>query len=58
MKIKDYYNKVMQEHRCSQCNRLLFKSKMHGDYRVEIKCPKCKNINVFDRRIVNLTKDK
>ena len=43
MKIKDYYDKVMQPFRCSNCNRLLFKGKLRGDFRVETLCPRCKS---------------
>ena len=50
MKEKDIYKIIMQEHRCSYCNRLLFKAKVHGDFKVEIKCSKCKNIIEFQRK--------
>ena len=32
----------MQDERCKICNKLLFKG--YGNYKIEIKCPKCKNI--------------
>lgn len=56
MKLKDFYNKVMIEFRCSQCNRLLFKGKLQGDYHIETLCNRCKNINTFDRRITKIDK--
>lgn len=59
MKLKEYYEKVMTEYRCSNCNRLLFKSKMQGDYHIETLCSRCKNLNVFDRKIIKqIDKDK
>lgn len=59
MKIKDYYDKVLAQYRCSNCNRLLFKGKIRGDFRVETLCPRCKKLNIIERKIiekdVNLT---
>lgn len=52
MKIKDYYDKVMQQYRCSHCNRLLFKGKIRNNYHLEIICSRCKNLNIFDRKVV------
>ena len=52
MKIKDYYEKVMQSYKCSDCNRLLFKAKLRGDYFIQIKCPRCKNITEFKRKTI------
>lgn len=53
MKLKEYYDKVMQSFRCSNCNRLLFKGKLRGDFRVETLCPRCKKLNIIERKIVN-----
>lgn len=50
MKIKEYYEKVSTEYRCNNCNRLLLKAKISGDYYCEIKCPRCKNTTIFNRR--------
>ena len=36
----------MNEIRCSQCNKLLLKAE--GIYRIEIKCHKCKKINIIE----------
>lgn len=36
----------MKEIRCSQCNKLLFKAT--GNYKIEIKCNKCKRINIIE----------
>jgi len=37
----------MKELRCQGCNRLL--AKIDGSSRVEIKCPRCKMMNLFTR---------
>lgn len=37
--------KNMEEFRCRFCHRLL--AKVEGESRVEIKCPKCKTLNLF-----------
>ena len=50
MKEKEIYKIIMQQFRCSYRNRLLFKSKLHGDYKIEIKCPRCKKITEFNRK--------
>jgi len=39
----------MTDFRCSQCNRLL--AKVDGPGRVEIKCPRCKGMNLFSGEI-------
>jgi len=39
----------MIEFRCSQCNRLL--AKVEGLGKVEIKCPRCKAMNVFTEEL-------
>ena len=58
MKLKEYYEKVMQEYRCSNCNRLLFKGKIRNNYHLEIICPRCKNLTIFDRKVIIQRKDK
>jgi len=35
----------MMDFRCSECNRLL--ARIEGACRVEIKCPRCKAMNLF-----------
>lgn len=50
IKLKDFYNKIMSEFRCSECNKLFFKAKLHGDYHIEIVCPRCKSLNVLERK--------
>ncbi|MBU0502245.1 MAG: Com family DNA-binding transcriptional regulator [bacterium] len=35
--------------RCNQCNRLL--AKIEGGARVEIKCPRCKAMNLYAEEI-------
>lgn len=35
----------MEEIRCPECNKLLLKAK--GKYELEIKCNKCKKINIY-----------
>lgn len=52
MKIKDYYDKVMQSFRCSNCNKLLFKGKIRGDNHIEIVCGRCKSLNIFDKKVI------
>ncbi len=39
----------MNDFRCSQCNRLL--AKIEGESRVEIKCPRCKTMNLYSQEI-------
>lgn len=39
----------MNDFRCKQCNRLL--AKVHGEARIEIKCPRCKTMNLFSQEI-------
>ncbi|MFH1347181.1 MAG: Com family DNA-binding transcriptional regulator [Candidatus Margulisiibacteriota bacterium] len=39
----------MIDFRCTQCNRLL--AKIEGTARVEIKCPRCKSMNLFTEEI-------
>lgn len=36
------------EYRCKHCNKLLFIGWFIG--KIEIKCSKCKNINLFDNK--------
>lgn len=36
------------QHRCKKCNKLLFIGKFIG--KIEIKCHKCKNINLFEKK--------
>lgn len=50
MREKEIYKLLMQEQRCSKCNRLLFKGKFHGDYKIETKCPRCKTLIEFERK--------
>jgi len=50
MKEKEIYKIIMTEHRCPNCNRLLFKGKIRGDYNIETKCPRCKKIIEFNRK--------
>ncbi len=51
MKLKDVYKIIMQEYRCPNCNRLFFKAKIHGNYGIQIKCPRCKKIIDLSRNI-------
>lgn len=39
----------MADFRCTQCNRLL--AKIDGTAKVEIKCPRCKGMNLFKEEI-------
>jgi len=39
----------MIDFRCTQCNRLL--AKVGGSAKVEIKCPRCKTMNLFTEEI-------
>lgn len=39
----------MIDFRCTQCNRLL--AKVEGMGKVEIKCPRCKTMNLFTEEI-------
>ena len=39
----------MTDFRCKQCNRLL--AKIQGEARVEIKCPRCKTMNLYSQEI-------
>ena len=39
----------MQDFRCQHCRRLL--AKVDGDAIVEIKCPRCKGMNVYNKEI-------
>ena len=39
----------MKDFRCKQCNRLL--AKVGGGGRVEIKCPRCKTMNLYSEEI-------
>lgn len=39
----------MIEFRCTRCNRLL--AKIDGNAKVEIKCPRCKTMNLFTEEI-------
>ncbi len=39
----------MIDFRCTQCNRLL--AKVDGSAKVEIKCPRCKAMNLFTEEI-------
>lgn len=39
----------MNDFRCKQCNRLL--ARVEGETRVEIKCPRCKTMNLYSKEI-------
>lgn len=39
----------MKDFRCKQCNRLL--AKVGGEGEVEIKCPRCKTMNLYSEQI-------
>ncbi|MFH1684246.1 MAG: Com family DNA-binding transcriptional regulator [Candidatus Margulisiibacteriota bacterium] len=39
----------MVDFRCTQCNRLL--AKIDGSAKIEIKCPRCKCMNLFTEEI-------
>lgn len=39
----------MQDFRCQHCRRLL--AKIEGEALVEIKCPRCKGMNLFTKEI-------
>ncbi len=41
---------MLKEFRCSFCNRLL--ARVGADSQVEIKCPKCKSLNLFQNEEV------
>ena len=45
----------MKDFRCQQCNRLL--AKIGGAARVEIKCPRCKALNVYMEEQIIITYD-
>ena len=51
MKEKVLYKIIMLHFLCGYCNRLLFKGKLRGNYKLEIKCPRCKKITEFNRKI-------
>ena len=42
---------MIYEHRCKQCNALLFKEHIKEGL-VEIKCPKCNTYSIIDREKV------
>lgn len=39
----------MRQFRCNKCNRLL--AKIDGDSKVEIKCPRCKEMNLYSEEL-------
>ena len=39
----------MSDFRCNNCGRLL--AKVHGPAKVEIKCPRCKELNLYSEEI-------
>lgn len=39
----------MQDFRCKHCRRLL--AKIEGEATVEIKCPRCKGMNLYTKEI-------
>ena len=39
----------MKDFRCFQCNRLL--ARIEGEGKVEIKCPRCKQMNLYQEEI-------
>ncbi len=41
----------MQDYRCVRCAKLL--AKIGGEARVEIKCPRCKKLNNFNKTNTN-----
>ncbi|MFH1541793.1 MAG: Com family DNA-binding transcriptional regulator [bacterium] len=45
----------MKEFRCERCNRLL--AKIDGSARVEVKCPRCKAMNLHFTQEVYITID-
>ena len=45
----------MKDFRCQQCNRLL--AKIGGGAKVEIKCPRCKSMNVYMEEEIFITYD-
>jgi len=40
------------EQRCRKCGRMLFRSVMGGDTRIDIRCPKCGLMNVYKTKEV------
>lgn len=52
MKESDVYKIIMSQFRCSNCNRMIFKGKLRGDYHIEAFCPKCKKITIFARQSI------
>ena len=45
---EDIYGNMNREYRCKHCHKLLFIGWFIG--KIEIKCSKCKNINLFDNK--------
>lgn len=45
----------MNDFRCKQCNRLL--ARVQGEAEVEIKCPRCKTMNLFSQNQLFITID-
>jgi phage FluMu protein Com len=43
----------MKDFRCQQCNRLL--ARVEGVGKVEIKCPRCKSMNMYSSEEVFIT---
>ena len=44
MKNKEILKSIMHEIRCPICHSLLLKAKFWGDYTIQTKCTRCKNI--------------
>ena len=38
---------LMKEYRCPVCNKLLFKYKLKGNLKVEVKCTRCNRISTL-----------
>lgn len=45
------------DYRCRSCGRLLFRAILPDNAYLEIRCPKCGRISVFDNDTVNMSLD-
>lgn len=43
MKKETILKEIRKEYRCPNCNKLMFKAKLWGNYSIEFLCPRCKN---------------
>lgn len=45
MEKEELYKIIRREIRCNNCNKLLMKLKVWGNYSLQIICPRCKCVN-------------